>query len=187
MSGDPEMKLQPFGCVYAAGMATDPTPGTSDTAAEIVDTTLAEAIIEMDIDAPVQDVWDKLTTTEGLASWMGEGSTIGSRCGDELHVHDIVTGQYRRGVLDEVTPARRLGYTWWPETRPHQATRVAISLDPHPGGTRVTVIESRPLPAAKRAPQARACATVSATSSAWVWRSAMLTLSLRPGVAALVG
>ena len=142
------------------------------------DTLPAEAIIEVDIDAAPESVWQALTTDDGLANWIGAGSSIGTSPGDELDVHDVVTGQRKRGYLDEVTPLKRLGYTWWPETAPEHSTRVAISLEPCETGTRVTVVESRP-----SAPVAARHARLQANCAArigvdWTWRQAMLRVSL---------
>ncbi len=138
------------------------------------DTEGAEAIVELDIDAAPAAVWHALTTSDGLASWIGEGSTIGSAVGDELHVHDVVTGRTRRGFIDEVTPHRRLGYTWWPEADPEHSTRVAISLEPCTIGTRVRVIETRPPAPVGPTPQA---------SADWRWRVSLLGLALHPVLA----
>lgn len=145
---------------------------------------IPEAIVHVDIDADPDAVWQALATDEGLASWIGEGSTVGTEVGDEIRVHDAVTGRDRRGYLDEVTPGRRLGYTWWPDAQPDQATRVAISLEPRHGGTRVTVIESRPLvvTGAGGAP----LATAMACAGGWAWRLASLTV-MAPRVAMTPG
>ncbi len=173
--------MQPNGCVYGGWMQNDTV--------EILPP--AEAIVEVDIDADLESVWHALTTDDGLASWIGAGSTIGSAPGEELHVHDIVTGQHKRGFLDEVTPLKRLGYTWWPETQPEHSTRVAISLAPSHTGTRVTVVESRPTRPVAKVPlstsaslPAVAVSSCAAPSLAafgleWAWRHALLGVSLK--------
>ena len=144
-----------------------------------------EAVIDVELEADLEAVWRALTTDAGLADWLGAGSTIGQAPGDALWVNDIVTGEHKRGVLDEVTPQRRLGYTWWPETAPDQATRVAISLEPLPGGTRVTVVESRPFAAPAVASVARAQAAtdqlVAPMAGEWAWRTAVLRLVVEMG------
>jgi len=128
-----------------------------------------EAIVSVDIDASPEDVWHALTAEDGLAPWMGEGSMMGECQGDDLVLADIVTGQRRRGVLDEVSPQHRLGYTWWPETAPEQATRVSITLVPCVSGTRVTVVETMPVASAS---------TSSGAIASWPWRAALLSLCL---------
>lgn len=145
----------------------------SDTVQEPVP---AEAIVRVDIDAAPDDVWQALTTDDGRTSWLGDGSKIGDDVGDEIHVNDLVTGQRKCGVLDEVTPGHRLGYTWWPETSPADATRVAISLEPIHTGTRITVVESRPVAAtASVAPTPRAVA-MAGVATDWAWRTALLAI-----------
>lgn len=138
----------------------------------------SEAITSVDIEATPADVWEALTTKDGLADWMGEGSVVGRDQGDDLFVQDIVTGRPRRGVLDEVSPEHRLGYTWWPEADPEQATRVSITLTPCEVGTRVTVVET--LPVAIGSPRASAANTTRAmagATSCWSWRLALMTLA----------
>jgi uncharacterized protein YndB with AHSA1/START domain len=138
-----------------------------------------EATTSVEIAAPPEAVWEALTTDEDIEQWLGAG-TVGSAVGDDLVVDDIVTGGTRRGVVDEFSPARRLGYTWWPETRPQDATRVAITLEPTHDGTRVTVIEHQ-------IPAATACLTsvtasmglhrVQVGQAQWAWRGALLTVT----------
>lgn len=156
---------------------------------ETADGVPPEAVVRVDIDAAPDDVWQALTTDDGLAGWLGDGSSIGTDVGDEIDLHDVVTGERKRGVLDEVSPGHRLGYTWWPETKPGAATRVAISIEPTHTGTRVTVVESRPLIATagpavagsamsrglrrSSGPKAMAMAPV---RSEWAWRTALLTV-----------
>ena len=141
-----------------------------------------EAVVRVDIDAAPDDVWHALTSDDGLAGWLGEGSTIGSYVGDDIDVRDVVTGQRKRGVLDEVSPGHRLGYTWWPETAPEDATRVAISIEPTRAGTRVTVVESRPRAATASisgAPSTKAAIRTTQITADWLWRTALLTISCR--------
>lgn len=143
-----------------------------------------EVVVSVELDAAPDDVWQALTTDAGLGEWIGAGSTIGTAPGDELRFNDRVSGEAKRGFLDEVTPRRRLGYTWWPETAPERSTRVAITLEPHHAGTRVTVVESRPMPArgasARIAGRNATCSTLAATMSDgradWEWRAAVLVL-----------
>lgn len=134
-----------------------------------------DAIVEVELDATPEDVWDALTTPDGLRPWMGDDAAVGDAPGDSIYMPDPAGGRTRRGVLDEFSPQRRLGYTWWPETNPEEATRVTITLTPHTGGTRLTVVESIP---------AQPAASLSASACAsWQWRSAMLgvaSVAVRP-------
>jgi len=174
------MNMQLEGCVYG-GEVSDTVPDPELPDPELQDPELqypvhAEAIVRVDIDAAPDDVWQALTTDDGLSSWLGDGSTIGDDVGDEIHVNDLVTGQRKRGVLDEVTPGHRLGYTWWPETSPGDATRVAISLEPIHTGTRITVVESRPMAATGSVACTPLAVAMAGVATDWAWRTALLTV-----------
>jgi len=127
----------------------------------------AEATISLDIEASPEDVWRSLTTDEGLAAWLGDGSTMGAEPGDDLFVTDVVTGEPKQGRVDEIERGERLVYSWWPDQEPDSATRVAITLVRCVSGTRVTVVEARPGMAEARA----------STSANWAWRTALLSLA----------
>ena len=178
--------MQLIGCVYARKMSEIARlPHTNDHGLDNAhdegargdaSTATPEAVVRVDIQAAPDDVWDALTTDDGLASWIGEGSSIGDQVGGDIDVHDVVTGQRRRGVLDELSPGQRLGYTWWPETEPARATRVAISIEPTRTGTRVTVVESRPLVtnAPAMADGSSAARAMAMSYGDWTWRTALL-------------
>lgn len=180
------------------GMLTEPSEAPEEAVIEeslIEESLIEEALIELDLDADLDAVWNAITTDQGLAEWIGEGSTIGSSPGDELRFRDSVSGENKRGFLDEVTPHRRLGYTWWPEADPQRSTRVAISLEPSHLGTRVTVVESRPRMLTPPTATASASSVGSALAGTqlmmadWMWRQAMLAVSMQavPVVAANAG
>jgi uncharacterized protein YndB with AHSA1/START domain len=61
--------------------------------------------------------------------------SVGDRRGEEAGV--------RRGFVEEADPPRRLVF-WW-SAPDEDATRVEIDLEPVEDGTRVRVVESRPL------------------------------------------
>lgn len=144
-----------------------------------------EAIATIDVPVDVERVWQALTEDNELGDWLGDGSTIGADVGEELLINDLVTGRKRVGVLDEVTRHRRLAYTWWPETDPKTPTRVAITLDPLPEGTRVTVVETLPGQAYAMAGRHRVVA--GGLSVDWQWRLALVALRLAPSWAAVAG
>lgn len=97
-----------------------------------------------DIDADPEEVWEAITTDEGLATWFGEGSVIGDEPGDSLYVIDPVTEAPKTGIVETVVPEEKIDFTWWPLGEPDDASHVSITLEPNDGRTRVTVIE-RPL------------------------------------------
>jgi uncharacterized protein YndB with AHSA1/START domain len=93
---------------------------------------------ELVVDAPVQDVWD-LVTSPG---WLGDevelqlvaGGDARFRCGGELKL----------GWVEQAVPPSRLAF-WW-ALDGDVATRVELTLTPSGGGgTRLRVVEERPL------------------------------------------
>lgn len=124
---------------YARAMDYEPT-----TDAEGNDVPDKTAVVSIDMDAVVDDVWDALTTDDGLAPWMGEGASVGSGVGGPLSAPDIATGRHRFGFIEEFTPGEELAFRWWPEDDPELVTCVSIALEPQHGRTRVTVTETAP-------------------------------------------
>ena len=102
----------------------------------------ATAAITVDLDASPDAVWRALTTGDGLAWWMGEGSRIDPRVGGEVDVADVVGGRPRRGQVTEVVPRRLLSFDWWPADRSGPASTVAVRIEATEDGTRVSVTES---------------------------------------------
>jgi len=141
----------------------------------------AQANVSVDIESDVADVWNALTTNEGLAAWMGAESQIDPVVGGNLTVADPVTGQPKRGYVCEFVPGERLGFVWWPSGDSRDTTTVDIMLEPCVSGTRVTVFESAPTGTAV----ATASAGAAAASGAWAWRTALLVLGAQ--TLALVG
>ena len=77
-----------------------------------------------------QEAWQAVVESD----WLGEDVRIEARPGGE------VTPE---GFVEEADPPRRLVF-WW-STPGEEATRVEIELEPEGDGTRVRVVESRPL------------------------------------------
>jgi uncharacterized protein YndB with AHSA1/START domain len=80
-----------------------------------------------------EEVWESLTEPD----WLGEDAAIELRPAGEVRAGERV------GFVEDVEPPRRISF-WWSE-EDAEATRVEIELDDAPDGTRVRVIESRPL------------------------------------------
>jgi uncharacterized protein YndB with AHSA1/START domain len=80
-----------------------------------------------------EEVWRSLSEP----AWLGEDATI------ELHQAGEVRVGERTGFVEEAEGPRRLVF-WWsgPE---EEATRVELDLDEVEDGTRLRVVESRPL------------------------------------------
>jgi uncharacterized protein YndB with AHSA1/START domain len=78
-------------------------------------------------------VWESLSEPE----WLGEDATI------ELRPAGGVRAGDRSGFVEEAQAPRRLTF-WW-SAEGEESTRVELELLPDADGTRVRVVESRPL------------------------------------------
>jgi uncharacterized protein YndB with AHSA1/START domain len=88
---------------------------------------------ELTVPEGAEDVWRSLAEPD----WLGEDAAIELR-----EAGDVRVGE-RDGFVEEADAPRRLVF-WW-SAPDEEATRVEIELDEVDGGTRVRVIESRPL------------------------------------------
>lgn len=93
------------------------------------------------IDADVAAVWDAVGRADGLARWLGGEVDVDVAPGAAGSVveHD---GTRRRVVVTEVDEGRRVGFVWWGEDRPTDASTVVIAVDGDGDGARVTVTET---------------------------------------------
>ena len=106
---------------------------------------------ELELPAPSDEVWEALTDPERLAGWLADEVSIDLRPGGDASFRDGETR--RRGWVEEVSPpdspagqeagGARLAFWWASDDEP--ATRVELTLEPAPGGTRLRVVETRPL------------------------------------------
>lgn len=148
----------------------------------------------IDLDASVDEVWRAVSSGTGLAGWLGDGAMIDARVGGGLEAPDVVSGRPRKGLVDRVEPGERLDFRWWVADRPEVVSTVSIRLAEIDGGTRLTVTESIPTvvpgiataggrsgaasaDASHAAPTVRQ-ATPSVMRAGWVWRLALLSLSV---------
>jgi uncharacterized protein YndB with AHSA1/START domain len=142
-------------------------------------------VVERQVIIPLRPaaLWEALTQPEQVSAWFGH-----------LVEWDLVPGgrarwtrpdgdDTRLGVIDDVTPSRRLCFRWWPESGGGVASQVTYELEPADNAadadghhTRLTVREapivrpSRKAPEAHDAPEAPAEVTSqrnSATTAAW--------------------
>jgi uncharacterized protein YndB with AHSA1/START domain len=97
---------------------------------------VVEHAIERELVVPEEPerVWESLSEP----AWLGEDASIELEPAGEVRVGD------RTGFVEEVEQPRRLTF-WWAATG-KESTRVELELSPDAdGGTRVRVVESRPL------------------------------------------
>lgn len=107
---------------------------------------------EVIVPAPPAEVWPALTHSEEVSAWFGAAADI------EIHpggrgVFRWPDGTERHAVVEEVEPERKLSFRWLPfqrtaagEIATVPSTRVEITLDEVPGGTRVRVVEQPAFP-----------------------------------------
>ena len=119
---------------------------------------MEEARSETVVPVSVDEAWESVTEPELLEEWLGDEVAIELEPGGEVTVRQ--GEEERTGFVEEVTAPRRLVF-WW-ATGGSESTRVAIDLVPDDGGTRVRVVETRPLAAlgGAREPTLRALAPV---------------------------
>ncbi len=94
-----------------------------------------EHVVERELvvsDEP-ERVWESLSEPQ----WLGEDASI------ELEPAGAVRAGQRSGFVEEVEAPRRLTF-WW-SAEGEESTRVELELLPDADGTRVRVVESRPL------------------------------------------
>jgi len=96
---------------------------------------------EILLPATPDEAWEAVTDPDQLRKWLGDAAELDLRPGGDLAIELEGEGE-RRGFIEEVEAPRRL--VWW-SGEDAEASRVEIELEPEPGGTRVRVVESRPL------------------------------------------
>lgn len=88
---------------------------------------------ELLVPAEPERVWETLSEPE----WLGEDASIDLRPGGDVSIGD------RSGFVEEAEEPRRLTF-WW-RAEGEESTRVELELVPDADGTRVRVVETRPL------------------------------------------
>ncbi len=95
---------------------------------------------EIVLAAPRRIVWELLTEPDHLARWFANEVELDPRPGGAgvFRWHD---GSERRARVDVADAERELTFEW-ADADGSEPTRVAITLDDTPDGTRVAVVES---------------------------------------------
>jgi uncharacterized protein YndB with AHSA1/START domain len=102
---------------------------------------------ELTIDAPIQRVWDCLTTAEHLGTWFGDaGATIDLRPGDAMSLSWAAHGRHL-GIVDEVVAPTRFVMRWsrGQDTAPRPGAETTVTFTLSPEGdtkTRLNLVES---------------------------------------------
>lgn len=94
--------------------------------------------LEADVDA----AWSSMATEVGLSTWLAERVEVDVVMGAVGRSVDR-DGTVRRLVVTEVEAGRRLGFTWWSDADPAEASSVSITVEPAEGScATVTVTEA---------------------------------------------
>ena len=109
--------------------------------AHIPDTIERELILPV----PPARVWTALTRADQLSAWFGTQASVDLRPGGAVNFvweEASRSAHTNYGIIDVVDPPRRFAFRWQsgPEGRP--MTLVDFTLEEHPGGTRLRVVES---------------------------------------------
>lgn len=89
-------------------------------------TTETESVTrEVTVDAPLEDVWEAVSTDEGRERWLEPDAD-------------------RRIVVERTLAPSHISWWWWQESDDDPARHVEIDVVAVPDGTRVRVTESRP-------------------------------------------
>lgn len=90
---------------------------------EVHEETTPQVTREVDIDAPVEQVWEALATDVGRERWLEDDPD-------------------RVLIVEHSDPPRRVAWWWWSDGEP--ARHVDIRIRTVSGGSRVTVTETAP-------------------------------------------
>jgi uncharacterized protein YndB with AHSA1/START domain len=103
-------------------------------------------VTEVDIDAPIEDVFRHLVDPTAMVGWMGQHAVLDPTPGGAFHLD--INGVPVRGHYRTVDPPHRVVVTWGvagSTDLPPGATEVEFTLTPTPTGTRLR-LEHRNLP-----------------------------------------
>ena len=96
------------------------------------------------LNRPPRDVWRALTTADGLSAWFGERAIIELRPGGAASM-TFAGGMTVEMRVERVEEPTVFAYTWrlpdLPDDDPRR-TSVEFTLEPHPAGTTLRVIET---------------------------------------------
>jgi len=100
-------------------------------------------VTEIDIDAPVEEVFRRLTEPAAMVSWMGQHATLDPTPGGEFSVD--INGIPIRGAYLEVEPPHRVVFSWGAAGNPALppgSSRVEFTLTATAAGTRLRLVHA---------------------------------------------
>ena len=102
------------------------------------------------IDRPVGEVWDFITSPDGIALWLGEGVTLPAERGAGYETAAGVQGETR-----SIRELDRIRLTWQPPDWSHDTTLQLAVRSTGPGRTTLVVHQERLADASEREQQRR--------------------------------
>jgi uncharacterized protein YndB with AHSA1/START domain len=100
---------------------------------------------ELILPVPQARVWTALTRPDQLSAWFGTQATVDLRpSGEVIFTWDGSTGPrgVNRGVIEALEPPNRFAFRWQSHAESLPMTLVEFTLEPHPEGTRLRLVES---------------------------------------------
>lgn len=100
---------------------------------------------ELVLEAPIDDVWEALTSPHQLKQWFGDSADIDLRPGGRARFGWSEFDAVTEAIIDVVDRPTRFAFRWeaLKDTPVEQAsTLVEFTLEPHGDGTRLTLVES---------------------------------------------
>jgi uncharacterized protein YndB with AHSA1/START domain len=95
----------------------------------------------VDLDIEADRLWDALTDSSLLATWLGDHVDLEVRQGGTGTVVD--DGVVRHVRVDHVQHGRELTFTWWDDERPEIASTVRFEVEQVSEGTsRLAIVET---------------------------------------------
>ena len=93
------------------------------------------------LDAPIDVVWDAIGDARGLERWLAGELDLDPQPGEAGTLLEL-DGTRRHIVITERRDGERLGFVWWHEDDPADASAVLIEVGATEQGTTVTVTET---------------------------------------------
>ena len=93
------------------------------------------------LDAPADVVWDAIGDARGLERWLAGEIDLDPQPGEAGTLVEL-DGTRRRIVVTDRHEGERLGFVWWHEDDPAEASAVLIEVGANEEGTTVTVTET---------------------------------------------
>ena len=95
---------------------------------------------QIDLDTPADELWDLVSETAQMATWLGDAVDVDVRPGGTGTVVD--DGIVKHVLIEEVRESRQLAFTWWERDDRSNASRVVFTVDTHDSGSRLTISET---------------------------------------------